>query len=66
MIRVIRRCAETGAKPLANADVRRLTGLDRHQVRRLIHRLRADGLVAIEGHGRAARYVYNDSGRKEE
>ena len=66
VIRVIRRCAETGAEPLANADVRRLTGLDRHQVRRLIHRLRDDGLVAIEGHGRAARYVYNDSGRKEE
>lgn len=66
VIRVIRRCAETNAEPLANADVRRLTGLDRHQVRRLIHRLRDDGLVAIEGHGRAARYVYNGSGGKEE
>ena len=65
VIRVIRRCAETGAEPLANADVRRLTGLDRHQVRRLIHGLRDEGLVAIEGHGRAARYVYNDSGREE-
>ena len=63
--RVIRRCAETGAEPLANADVRRLTGLDRHQVRRLIHRLKDEGLVAIAGHGRAARYVYNDSGREE-
>ena len=58
VIRVIRRCAETGAEPLVNADVRRITGLDRHQVRRMIHELRDDGLVAIEGHGRAARYLY--------
>ncbi len=58
VIRVIRRCAETGAEPLANADVRRITGLDRHQVRRLIHELRDEGLVAIEGHGRAAKYLY--------
>lgn len=65
VIRVIRRCAETGAEPLANADVRRLTGLDRHQVRRLIHGLKDEGLVVIAGHGRAARYVYSDSGREE-
>lgn len=58
VIRVIRRCAETDTEPLANADVRRLTGLDRHQVRRLIHELRDEGIVAIEGHGRAARYLY--------
>ena len=58
VVRVIRRCAETGAEPLVNADVRRITGLDRHQVRRMIHELREDGLVAIEGHGRAARYLY--------
>ena len=57
VVRVIRRCAETGAEPLANAEVRRITGLDRHQVRRLIHELRDEGLVAIEGHGRAARYL---------
>ena len=62
VIRVIRRCAETAAEPLANADVRRITGLDRHQVRRLIHELRGDGLVAIEGHGRAARYLYATPG----
>lgn len=58
VIRVIRRCAETGAEPLVNADVRRITGLDRHQVRRMIHELRDERLVAIEGHGRAARYLY--------
>jgi len=54
----VRRCAETGADPLVNADVRRITGLDRHQVRRMIHEFRDDGLVVIEGHGRAARYLY--------
>lgn len=62
--RVIRRCAETGAEPLANADVRRITGLDRHQVRRLIHELRDEGLVEIDGHGRAARYVRVTPGRE--
>jgi len=62
VIRVIRRCAETGADPLVNADVRRITGLDRHQVRRMIHELRDEGLVAIEGHGRAARYLYAGPG----
>ena len=60
--RVIRRCAETGAEPLANADVRRITGLDRHQVRRVIHELRDEGLVAIDGHGRAARYLLRSPG----
>ena len=64
VIQVIRRCVETGAEPLANADVRRLTGFDRHQVRRLIHELRDEGSVAIEGHGRAARYIYVNPGKE--
>ena len=62
VVRVIRRCAETGADPLVNADVRRITGLDRHQVRRMIHELREEGLVVIEGYGRAARYLYVSPG----
>ncbi len=62
--RVIRQSAESGADPLANADVRRITGLDRYKVRRLIHELREEGLVVIEGHGRAARYLYVASGRR--
>ena len=64
VIRVVRRSAETGAEPLANVDVRRITGLDRHQVRRLIHELRDEGIVAIEGHGRAAKYLCVRPGRK--
>ena len=45
-------------EPLTNADVRRLTKLDRYQVIRLIRELVAEGHVRIEGQGRGARYVY--------
>ena len=58
VLRVMRRCNEIGDPPLANLDVRRITGLDRHQVRRLIGELRAQGLVTLSGRGRGSRYVY--------
>jgi len=58
VLRVMRRCDENGDPPLANLDVRRITGLDRHQVRRLIGELRTQGLVTLSGSGRGARYVY--------
>lgn len=58
VLRVMRRCDENGDPPLANLDVRRITGLDRHQVRRLIGELRTRGLVTLSGSGRGARYVY--------
>jgi ATP-dependent DNA helicase RecG len=57
---VMRRCSETGDPPLANLDVRRITGLDRHQVGRLIGELRAEGVVTLSGRGRGARYLYVD------
>ena len=62
VLRVIRRCHEMGEPPLANVDVRRITGLDRHQVRRLIGELRSHGLVAIDGRGRGTRYLYTGPG----
>lgn len=58
VVRVMRRCSEIGDPPLANLDVRRITGLDRHQVRRLIGELRAQGIVTLSGRGRGVRYVY--------
>ena len=57
-LRAMRRCSEIGDPPLANLDVRRITGLDRHQVRRLVGELRAQGLVTLSGRGRGTRYVY--------
>ncbi len=59
VLRVIRRSSEVGDSPLANSDVRRITGLDRHQARRLIGELRAQGLVAVQGRGRGTQYVYS-------
>ena len=50
--------AERGEEPLANADVRRMTRLDRQRVNRLVHELVDDGRARIDGHGRGARYVY--------
>lgn len=57
----LKRTATSGDPPLSNADVRRITGLDRRQVNRLIHRLQEEGKVRIEGHGRAARYAWAPS-----
>ncbi len=55
---VLRTRANRGEPPLANADVREITLLDRQQVNRLIHELAQDGHLRIEGHGRGARYAY--------
>jgi len=54
---VVRSRAAKGEAPLANADVRRITGFDRHRVYRLVQQLVAEGAVRIDGHGRAATYV---------
>ena len=54
---VIRRRAEGAREPLSNSDVRRITGLARRQVNRLIQELVADGKIRIVGRGRAARYL---------
>lgn len=61
VLRVLRGRARAEAPGLSNADVRRLTGLDRGQVNRLIHELEPHG-VRIEGHGRGARYVVRVEG----
>ena len=60
VLSVIQRQAARGARPLVNTDVRRITGLDRHQVYRLIQEFANEGKVRIDGHGRAATYVYCD------
>lgn len=48
--------------PLVNRDVRRITGFDRHQVYRLVRELVAEGQVQINGHGRAAEYIFGGLG----
>lgn len=55
---VVRSRAAKGEAPLVNADVRRITGFDRHRVYRLVQQLVAEGAVRIDGHGRAATYVH--------
>lgn len=60
VLSVIRRQAARGEDPLVNSDVRRITGFDRHQVYRLIQEFVAEGRILMDGHGRAARYVYQD------
>ena len=45
-----------GEPGMTNAEVRKLTYLDRQQVNRLVHELEDEGLVAITGYARGARY----------
>lgn len=54
---MMRRRAEGCREPLSNSDVRRITGLARRQVNRLVREPVADGKVRIVGQGRAARYL---------
>ena len=58
VLSVICRRAHRGEGPMSNAEVRRITALDRKQVNRLIHELGKEGQVHIAGHGRGARYIY--------
>lgn len=55
---IMRRRAGSPEDSLSNADVRRITGLSRRQVHRMIHELVTDGRVRIAGQGRAARYLW--------
>jgi len=58
VLSVLKRRAEKGMPGIQNAEVRRITHLDRQQVNRLIHELEGEGNVQIEGHGRGARYFF--------
>jgi ATP-dependent DNA helicase RecG len=58
VLSAIRQRALRGEEPMTNADVRRITALDRKQVNRLIHELEREGHVRMHGHGRGARYLY--------
>ena len=50
---------ERGA--LTNSEIRRLTGLSRPAVVRLMQELREEGLAKLEGRGRGARWVRRPS-----
>ena len=65
VLSVIQRQAARRARPLVNTDVRRITGLDRYKVYRLIQEFAKEGKIRIDGHGRAATYVYCDSSTKD-
>lgn len=58
VLSVLKRRAEKGGPGIQNAEVRRITHLDRQQVNRLIHELEEEGHVRIDGHGRGARYFF--------
>ena len=51
--------ADNDLGPLANRDLRLITGLDRKQVMRLLQTLRDAGKVRIVGRGRGAGYMYS-------
>ena len=48
---------EAGDAGLTNAALRELTGLEREQVKYLMHKMREQGLVATSGRGRGARWA---------
>jgi ATP-dependent DNA helicase RecG len=58
VLSVLKRRAEKGMPGIQNAEVRRITHLDRQQVNRLIHELEGEANVQIKGHGRGARYFF--------
>ena len=58
VLSILKQSAEYGGSGLSNAEVRRITALDRKQVNRLIHELGKEGQVRIAGYGRGARYIY--------
>ena len=57
VLSVLKQRAERGQAGLANGDIRRITHLDRRQVKRLTEELRAEG-VRVTGRGRSAKWVY--------
>jgi len=58
VLSVLKKRAERSEPGLQNAEVRRISHFDRQQVNRLVHELKNEGHVQIEGHGRGARYRY--------
>ncbi len=58
IVAVLRERARSEDPGLTNADVRRMTGLDRHRVRRVVGQLQEAGVVEVSGSGRGTRYVY--------
>lgn len=57
VLNMLKQRANRGEAGLTNADIREVTAYDRQQVNRLIHELESEG-VAMDGHGRGARYRY--------
>ena len=58
VLSILKQRAERGEPGLKNSEVRQITHYNRQQVNRLIHELKKEGYVIIEGHGRGARYRY--------
>jgi len=55
---ILRQRWERGEPGLSNADIRRVTLLDRGQVKRLMVELAGEGIAAVQGRGRAARWIF--------
>ncbi len=64
VLSVLRQRAARGEAGLTNADIRRITGLNRNQVFRLMSELRAENPAISEpGRGRYARYTFDLGGQ---
>lgn len=57
VVNMLKQRQKRGEPGLSNAKVREVTGYDRQQVNRLVHELETEG-VALQGHGRGARYTF--------
>ena len=67
VLSVMRQHAVGGETGLSNADIRRITGLNRNQVFRLMAELRAENPAISEpGRGRYASYTFDLKGNNDE
>ena len=55
---MLRQRTERCGEGLSNSEIRRLTLFSRDQVKRLMAELAEEGTAAVEGRGRAARWVH--------
>lgn len=58
VLSVLKQRAERGEQGLSNAEIRRITHLDRGQVKRLMMELCREGTALLQGKGRGSRWIY--------
>ncbi len=58
VLSVLKQRVERGEQGLSNAEIRRITHLDRGQVKRLMMELCREGTALLQGKGRGSRWIY--------